>query len=57
MNQLTEIRVFVRAIERGTFALAASDLGLTPSAISKLISRLEMRLGGVVALWFATASP
>ena len=45
MDQLAEMRVFVRAIERGTFAGAASDLGLTPSAVSKLIARLEARLG------------
>jgi DNA-binding transcriptional LysR family regulator len=45
MDQLAEMRVFVRAIERGTFAVAASDLGLTPSAVSKLIGRLEARLG------------
>ena len=45
MDQLAEMRVFVRAIERGTFAGAASDLGLTPSAVSKLIARLEGRLG------------
>jgi DNA-binding transcriptional LysR family regulator len=45
MDQLAEMRVFVRAIERGTFAGAASTLGLTPSAVSKLIGRLEARLG------------
>jgi len=45
MDQLAEMRVFVRAIERGTFAVAARDLGLTPSAVSKLIRRLETRLG------------
>ena len=45
MDQLAEMRVFVRAIERGTFAVAANDLGLTPSAVSKLILRLETRLG------------
>src|SRR5215510_15806832 len=45
MDQLSEMRVFVRAIERGTFAGAAGDLGLTPSAVSKLIARLEARLG------------
>lgn len=44
-DQLAEMRVFVRAIECGTFAGAASDLGLTPSAISKLVRRLEARLG------------
>ena len=45
VDQLTEMRVFLRAIERGTFAGAADDLGLTPSAVSKLIARLEGRLG------------
>ena len=45
MDQLAEMRVFVRAIERDTFAVAARDLGLTPSAVSKLIRRLETRLG------------
>ena len=45
MDQLAEMRVFVRAIERGTFAGAASDLRLTPSAVSKLVRRLEARLG------------
>jgi DNA-binding transcriptional LysR family regulator len=45
VDQLAEMRVFVRAIERGTFAAAASELKLTPSAVSKLIRRLETRLG------------
>jgi len=45
MDELAEMRVFVRALERGSFAGAASDLGLTPSAVSKLIARLEARLG------------
>jgi DNA-binding transcriptional LysR family regulator len=37
--------IFVRVIDRGSFAAAASDLGLSPSAVSKLITRLESRLG------------
>jgi len=45
VDQLAEMRVFVRAIERGSFAGAASDLKLTPSAVSKLVRRLEARLG------------
>ena len=45
MDELAEMRVFVHAIERGTFAGAASVMGLTPSAVSKLIGRLEERLG------------
>ncbi len=36
---------FVRAVELGGFSTAARDLGLTPSAISKLVTRLEDRLG------------
>jgi len=37
--------IFQRVIERGSFAGAAEDVGLSPSAISKLITRLELRLG------------
>jgi DNA-binding transcriptional LysR family regulator len=36
---------FVRAVELGGFSTAARELGLTPSAISKLVTRLEDRLG------------
>ncbi len=35
----------VSAVEAGGFSAAARELGLTPSALSKLISRLEDRLG------------
>jgi DNA-binding transcriptional LysR family regulator len=37
--------VFERVVARGSFAAAADDVGLTASAVSKLISRLESRLG------------
>lgn len=40
-----EMLVFVRAAELGGFSAAARALGLTPSAVSKSISRLEDRLG------------
>lgn len=45
MNRYTEMQVFVRAAEDGSFSAAARNLAITPSAVSKLISRLEERLG------------
>src|SRR2546423_13646781 len=40
-----EMSAFVRVIERGSFAAAADDLGITPSALSKTVTRIEDRLG------------
>lgn len=45
MEQLTEMQVFIRAVEEQGFSAAARALDLTPSAVSKLIRRLEDRLG------------
>lgn len=39
------MNAFVRIVELGSFAKAAEDLLVTPSALSKLVSRLEDRLG------------
>lgn len=36
---------FVRSVELGGFSAAARELGITPSALSKLVTRLEDRLG------------
>jgi len=45
MSAITDLQTFVRVVERGGFAAASKDLGITPSAVSKLITRLEDRLG------------
>jgi len=39
------LSLFVRVVEAGSFSEAARNLGLTPSAVSKQIARLEDRLG------------
>ena len=45
VNRSTEMEVFVRVVESGGLSAAARALKLTPSAVSKLMSRLEARLG------------
>ena len=45
MNKLEEMTAFVYAVEHHGFSAAARQLQLTPSAVSKQISRLEDRLG------------
>jgi DNA-binding transcriptional LysR family regulator len=45
MDALTDIAVFVRVVERGSFTLAAGDLALSRAVVSKYLSRLEDRLG------------
>lgn len=45
MEHLGDIAVFVRVVEAGGFTAAADRLGLTQSAVSKSVGRLEERLG------------
>jgi DNA-binding transcriptional LysR family regulator len=45
MENLADIAVFVRVVERGSFTVAADDLNLSRAVVSKYISRLEERLG------------
>jgi len=45
VNRSGELEVFVRVIELGGFSAAARAGGMTPSAVSKLVARLEQRLG------------
>lgn len=40
-----EMTIFIDVAEKGSFTAAADAAGLTPSAVSKLVSRLEERLG------------
>jgi DNA-binding transcriptional LysR family regulator len=44
-DSFNAMAAFVAAAEVGSFTRAAATLGATPSAVSKLISRLERRLG------------
>jgi DNA-binding transcriptional LysR family regulator len=45
MENLADVAVFVRVVERGSFTLAAGELELSRAAVSKYVSRLEERLG------------
>jgi DNA-binding transcriptional LysR family regulator len=45
VNRAGEMEAFARVVALGGFTPAARDLGMTPSAVSKLIARLETRLG------------
>jgi DNA-binding transcriptional LysR family regulator len=44
VNRSGEMEAFVQVVERGSFSAAAGALDMTPSAVSKLIARLEARL-------------
>jgi DNA-binding transcriptional LysR family regulator len=45
MDTLSEMAVFARVVQFRSFTAAAKDLGLSKSAVSKQVSRLEDRLG------------
>jgi DNA-binding transcriptional LysR family regulator len=44
-NRVGELQVFLRVVETGSFSEAARALLMTPSTVSKLIARIEKRLG------------
>lgn len=50
MERSGEMEVFVRVLREGGFSAAARSLDLTPSAVSKVIARLEDRLGARLLL-------
>lgn len=45
MSHLPEIEAFVTVVREGSFSAAGSRLGLSSSYVSKLVTRLEERLG------------
>lgn len=45
MRSLVELAVFVRVAESRNLSFAARSLGITPSAVSKRLSKLEERIG------------
>jgi len=45
LSETSELRVFASVIAHGSFAKAADEHQMTPSGVSKLIARLEERLG------------
>lgn len=45
MENLADIAVFVQVVKANSFTVAARDLGLSRSVVSKYISRLEQNLG------------
>lgn len=45
MDHLADLAVFARVVEQESFSGAAESLGLSKSAVSKQVSRLEQRLG------------
>jgi DNA-binding transcriptional LysR family regulator len=49
-DRLREIEVFVRTAETGSFSRAARELGLSQPSASRLVSRLEQRLGARLLL-------
>lgn len=45
MNEFSNLRLFVRVVEDGSFSAAARFRGVTPSSVSRQISQLESELG------------
>jgi DNA-binding transcriptional LysR family regulator len=45
IDHASDLAAFVRVVEAKGFSAAAPGLGLTPSAVSKLVTRLEAQLG------------
>lgn len=48
MDKFTQLRVFVRLAERGSFSAVGRDLRITQSAVSKAVTNLERSLGALL---------
>ncbi len=48
MDQLTQLRYFVRAAELGNFSRAAQEARVKPSSVSRAITELEAQLGAAL---------
>jgi DNA-binding transcriptional LysR family regulator len=46
MEMLREMAIFVQVVDSGSFSAAARMLGLTTSAVSRQVNRLEAHIGG-----------
>lgn len=44
-NRAGEMETFIKVVEHGSFSMAGRDLHMSPSAVSKLVTRIEDRLG------------
>lgn len=45
MSEISDMRLFVRVVDEGSFSAAARKAGLTPSAVSRQVAALEGELG------------
>ena len=45
MDELSNLQMFVRVVEEGSFSAAARALGISPSSVSRQVSQLEGELG------------
>ncbi|WP_417829146.1 LysR family transcriptional regulator [Thalassospira sp.] len=43
-NRAGEMETFIKVVEHGSFSMAGRDLHMSPSAVSKLVTRIEDRL-------------
>lgn len=46
MHMMNEMAIFAQVVDSGGFSAAARKLGLTTSAVSRHVTRLESHLGG-----------